>query len=225
MALKILIDRNIERNAVICQTEYIDKTVLWGGKAHTFPVLQRVDKEPRGDERFRIENLPFLASLCLAAKEEKIDFYSSSELMMERIRQKGPDDGYLGLNLMKDVKLKHCKSPVERTIVFSSLGRGYGTTEEEQMCFFKSIKHPRFIDIRRHAPEKHIDDAFHLWTAEENRLDVFLTMDKNFFRNVHQKRRAIKSSIRVLTPQLLCEELDIQKTALNELINETPPFC
>lgn len=170
---KILIDRNIERNAIICQTTTAPQTVQWGPNLHKLDVLKRIDKTPRPDESFRAEQLPYLAALCLDAKNGSIDFYSSPELMMERMRQKGPTDGYLGLNLMAGIAYKHAVSPINRTIVLSSLGSNFGTTEEEQMEFFKDIDDPRFLEIRRYIPENHVDDAFHLWTAEKNNLHCF----------------------------------------------------
>lgn len=222
--MRVLIDRDFERNAIICQTKEVDKAIQWGNQQYIVQVLQRVDKTPRLDEQFRIKNLPFLASLCRAAKEGMVEFYSSPELMMERARQKGPDDGYLGFNLLEGVSKNQCKSPVQRTISFGEFGNSHGTTKEEQLDFFTGINNPRFLEIRKHIPESHIGGAFHLWTAELNNLDVFLTMDKKFYRNANQKRKLISNRTFVETPESLCKKLDLAKTDLEILKAEIDTF-
>jgi hypothetical protein len=42
----------------------------------------------------------------------------------------------------------------------------------------------RFREICRHLPEKHYVDALHLWTAEMNGMDFFLTTDAKFIRAI-----------------------------------------
>ncbi|MBV9155368.1 MAG: hypothetical protein JO097_03845 [Acidobacteriaceae bacterium] len=54
-----------------------------------------------------------------------------------------------------------------------------------------------------------VDDAYHLWTAEEAGLDAFLTMDYQFQDAVTQQRQAIASPVEVLRPVELLEHLRI----------------
>jgi hypothetical protein len=143
---------------------------------------------------------------------------------MERMRQKGPADGYLGLNLMAGIAYKHAVSPINRTVVISGFGADFGTTKAEQMTFFADVDDPRFIEIRKHIPKSHVDDAFHLWTAENNNLHFFLTMDKRFFNNIDQKKNLINSSVSVETPKSLCELLNLNAIDLDELKKDRRPF-
>jgi hypothetical protein len=52
---------------------------------------------------------------------------------------------------------------------------------------FKSLD--RFRDICSGLNEKHYPDAFHLWTAEVNDLDYFLTADKKFIKAITETSR------------------------------------
>lgn len=60
-----------------------------------------------------------------------------------------------------------------------------------------------FRTICRHVDSVHFPDAFHLWTAEENELDVFLTFDTTF-RNA-TKRNVDGLRCEIYTPQEFVE--------------------
>ena len=183
--MKTLIDRDIERNAVVYRSAEVPKSVRWGDRDITAGVLERQAHLPREDESFRNAQLPYLATVGELARAGRVRLFASFELQMERMRQRTRSPGYLGLNLLEDASIDSVESPVGRTVEIGS--RKVGVTEDEQMEFFRSIRHPRFLEIRatisdKSNPEAHIDDAFHLWTAEEAGLDAFLTMDQAFIR-------------------------------------------
>lgn len=148
----------------------------------------------------------------------------SLEIRMERFRQKGRNEGYLGIDLLRDVSISNVPSPAQRSIAIAA-DFNLGTTEDEQMKFFGSITHPRFLHIRKHTGEAHIDDAYHLWTAEEAKLDAFLTMDKRFYGVVKQKSDLISSPVLVANPKELCRHLGLRPLDIRELAAETNPFA
>jgi hypothetical protein len=80
---------------------------------------------------------------------------------MEAHRQKGSPQGYLGINLLQGVPIS--KVPVSRAMVFGGT-KPFDRAEQEQkqMDFFRSIQHPRFVQIKAAVGEAQIDDAFHL---------------------------------------------------------------
>ncbi len=221
--MKVLIDRNIEINAITHKTMLASRAIKWGPHYHTLDVAERVHFPPRADEAFRKEQLPFLAALCASAKHGEPEFFSSHEIRMEMFRQKGRSEGHLGMNLLRDVPIRNVPSPVQRSIVVAA-DFSVGTTEGEQMDFFRSITHPRFLHIRKHTGDAHIDDAYHLWTAEEAKLDAFLTMDRRFCEVVNQKTKLIDSTVLVVTPRDLCEHLGLQPIDIDELAAGTNPF-
>lgn len=221
--MKVLIDRNIEIFAVTHRTEMVPKAVRWGPHKLILPVAQRVSQPPRQDEVFRRAQLPYLASLCNSTKHGTLEFFSAFELRMEELRQKGGLEGLLGINMLRDVPIKQVPSPIRRSVMIGAT-KSTGITEAEQLQFFRSIQHPRFLQIVKATGDAHIDDAFHLWTAEEAKLDVFLTMDQRFWRVVNQKRKLINTPISVNTPEELCASLGLEPTDIEKLASEINPF-
>jgi hypothetical protein len=175
--MKILIDRNIEIRAMTHVTEMAPKVTKWGPHYVTVDVAQRVHLAPKEKDTFGREQLPYLATLCNSANQGKLEFFTSFELRMEGVRQKGRSEGCMGIDMLRDVPLKNVPSPLQRSILIGATGTtSIGVTEEEQMTFFQSIQHPRFLQLRKAIGDAHIDDIFHLWTAEVASLDVFLTI-------------------------------------------------
>jgi hypothetical protein len=221
---RFLIDTNIKRRATTHRTELVPRQISWGPIRQTLAVAQRMPYPPRQDEAFIVEQLPYLAALCMAAKEGICEFYTTFELRMEEFRQKGPNEGYLGINLVRDVPVKHAKCPVERSIVVGA-GADTGITEDEQMAFFRSIQHLRFLQLRKAVGDAHVDDAYHLWSAEDASLDAFLTLDERFRKVVFTKRKQIRSSVAVIHPRESCEEIGLPPIDINQLAATTNPFA
>jgi hypothetical protein len=221
--MKVLIDRNIEINAITHKTVMVPQVLRWGRRDLRLEVTQRNHFPPREDERFRAEQLPCLAAVCACARTGELEFFSSHEIKMEMLRQRGRGQGYLGIDLLRNIPVKSVPCPIHRPVAITGAFES-GTAEEEQMIFFRSIKHPRFLQIRKLTGDAHVDDAYHLWTAEEAKLDVFLTMDKKFWRVVNQKEKGINSPARVMTPKDLCERLGLRPIAIKQLAPDIKPF-
>ena len=221
---RILLDTNIRRLATTHRTEMVPRPIKWGPIGQTLAVAQRKPYPPRQDETFILEQLPCLAALCKAARGGTFEFYTTFELQMEEFRQRGPVEGYLGINLFRDVPVKRAECPVVRSIAVGA-GTNTGITEEEQMDFFRSIQHPRFLQIRKAVGDAHVDDAFHLWSAEHAGLDAFLTLDARFKKVVFNKRKQILSAVAVVHPKELCEENRLTPIDIDQLAATINPFA
>jgi hypothetical protein len=221
--MKIPVDRNVERLSVTHVTELVPQTVNWGPHSCAFDVARQSYRPPREDETFYKEELPYLASLCDSAREGKVEFFTSFELSMEAVRQKGSSQGYLGINLLQGVPVKKVSCPEQRSVMFGA-ATSVGITEDEQMEFFRSPRTPRFLRLKKALGEAHIDDAFHLWTAEEASLDVLLTMDRRFRNVVTNEKRRVSSLVSVMTPRELSEHLDLEPTDIETLAEAHNPF-
>jgi len=221
--MKILIDTNILRRAVTHVTEMIPQTVKWGPHDVTRNVAQRTPRPPRIDENDIREDLACLATLCTSAREGRLEFFTAFELQMEELRQEYPHEGYLGINLFRGVPLKTVPCPIQRSIVIGSAASA-SITKKEQRDFFRSIQNPRFLEINNATDKAHIADVFHLWTAEEASLDVFLTMDYRFRNVVNQKNKIVKSRTAVMTPKELCEHLRLESSDIEKLAADINPF-
>ena len=221
--MKVLVDRNIERNAVTHKTVNVEKTSKWGRQKTTSLIASRLARPPRLDEQFRIEQLPYLASICIFAKTGKLEFFTSQEIRMEGYRQKSGGKGYLGINLLDGVPIKCVPCPIDRPLTISA-GGSIGVTEDEQMEFFRSIANPRFVTIAKAVGANRIDDAYHLWTAEEAHLDAFLTMDKKFRDATAKHHVLINSPVQVMTPRDLAECLSLQPADIEAIARSINPF-
>ena len=99
-----------------------------------------------------------------------------------------------------------------------------GMTREEQMELFRSIQHPRFLEIKQAVGEAHIGDVYHLWTAEVASLDVFLTVDRRFRNAVDSQKARINSPVLTMTPKELCDNLGLAPTDIEKLAAEINPL-
>src|SRR5579872_2544395 len=128
--MKILIDRNIERYGVTHRTEMVPRTIRWGPHTHTVPVAQRIHHNYSEEEVKLREDLSYLASICGAAKNGEIEFYTSFELDREADRHATSLKGYLGIDLLEGIPMKRVPPPVQRTIIWAAHGDGsVGTTK------------------------------------------------------------------------------------------------
>lgn len=252
--MRILIDRNLERRAVTHTTRAAPQSVKWGTLQFDIPVAQRCHDEPREDELFLREQLPYLVSLCYAAKEGKLGFCTSLELEEEARRQPVSKQGYLGIDWFAGVEMTNVPCPVDRfALITRTIGPDFdfakvlreaslsidaialwnkglfnpdpGMQKSKQLDFFRWIIHPRFVHLKTTLGEAQLADAFHLWTAEEAHLDVFLTMDKKFLNNVRNHLKAIGFTVSVMAPKELCEQIALLPSDIDKLAAEINPFA
>jgi hypothetical protein len=223
--MKILLDRSVERYAVTHVTRMVPRAVKWGSRRFQVPVAQRCFDRPGEDELFIQDQLPYLVSLCNFAREGGVEFRTSSELFMEAVRQPTSTQGYLGIDFLSGIPKTTVPCPVER---FSSCKKvidpivDFG--KDEQLDFFRTIQHPRFLHLRSTLGDAQLADAFHLWTAEEAALDVFLTLDRKFANNVHNRRKTIGSTVAVMFPKDVCERIPLPPSDVEQLAAEINPF-
>ena len=222
--MKVLIDRNIQRRAITHETILKPQKIIWGDREIESPgVVERARIYPRPDEKFILEQLPYVATIGELARSKRILLCSSDELELERFTQPGPKDGWCGFNLLFDVNLEAIESPVGRTIVIRGAPyKSVGLTKKEKIEFLKSVSSPRFVELKKIFGDAHIDDAFHLWCAEFAKLDAFTTLDQRFARHCEKNQMKIASSVHVLTPMQLCEKLGEPPTDIDELASKHP---
>ncbi len=222
--IRVLLDRCARREAVTHRTTVVEQCIQWGTLNITLPVATRSRFAPRPDEAFKHDQLPYLASIPALVKAGRVELFSSFELMVEKMRNREPDRGYLGFDLFEGLQIKRVPSPVPRAFSITAAGSS-GISEQEQEADLRSIADPRFELIRRHASDKHIADAFHYWTAERNGLDVFLTTDRtliNVYENSLRKKRGSKTS--VLSPKQLCEQLCVGPSDIEMIAAQRSSF-
>ena len=230
MTKKVLIDLSVRKDAPTHRTVSEERIVEWGDIHQKVDVAVRKAFPPLSKEKFRLEQIPYLAALPELVSAGHVELFRSIEYVMEDARNKREDPGYLGLDVLEGVPIGSVKPPVPRTIVFGGYDSSIGTTKDEQIAFFKSITDERFLEIRRALDDgsgcdPHISDAYHFWTAEHAELEIYLTMDKKFI-NVfgHQAAKKIKPRAEVMSPKQLCESFGVGPKDIEQLAREKPPF-
>jgi len=223
MALKILVDRNVERIARTHRTTAKDRKVTWGNadgsSAMAFDsyemVRVRVTRPP--SQNATDEQIPYLATVAQLARTGGLNLFTSWELNAERMRQPGDNAGWLDVSLFDGVTIDWVDSPVIRSGIVTFAA-------EEETAFFQSIRHPRFETLRKRIGEAHIADIFHLWTAEVAGLDIFMTMERRFFNAVENERDKLELKVKVSNPQQICEMLKAGPTDVDALVAAKPPW-
>ncbi|PWQ97477.1 hypothetical protein [Leucothrix arctica] len=82
-----------------------------------------------------------------------------------------------------------------------------GLTNFEKKSF-EEIEH--FKDLcNQLQSDENLPDAFHVWTAERNDLDVFLTLEKRLTNSLKNKSKKLKIDVEVLRPTELLKKLNI----------------
>lgn len=232
---RLLIDRSLENWALRAEGVVRTETMQWGPHEVISDVHGYRAKELPQDEwrRRQIESLPTIARM---AREGQLTFCTSVELKFESFRAANGWQGYIG-DLFRDIKFENVPAAVERSYFWQTINLDDYSSGEGQVRWYKdfllkadedkilaeiadlidlpdfdrqNLKNvSRFREMCRHLEtDDHIRDAFHLWTAETNGLDYFLTADKRF-TNKMMKSTPLKFPAPPIGPADLLVELGI----------------
>ncbi len=230
--MKVLFDHSVRSDAIRAEHGVVKEPAELWGRPYTYLKPHTQVRPPRNDWRQdEIDCLPFIASLI---KDGRVLPFTSAELEAEAFRvvkypSLGHEDIFADVNfehlkppidrskwgisieqhLSKEDVIAYCEcfllsSSAERTEAFiEGMRRNprFSLTDFEERCLRRSGV---FQQICKGIEKTHYPDALHVWTAEENGVDVFLTMDKKF-RNVIQRQKA-NLHCRVLFPTALKSE-------------------
>jgi hypothetical protein len=102
---------------------------------------------------------------------------------------------------LPSVHFEPCRLPHQRSVTFSAFREDL--FEENKKKFLATIPDARFRELDLATGGHHSADCYHLWTAELNELDVFLTSDKKF-RHAVDGQRNTSSTVEIMFPEELC---------------------
>lgn len=234
--LRVLIDRNLEQYALTAEGVVQTKTEKWGPHTVTADIYgYRAKALPKAEwPRRQIEALPTITRL---AREGKIVFCTSHELKFESFRASRGWRGSRG-DLFRGIVYECVPAAIERSYFWQTIDLNKYTSGEGQVGWYKNFLlkvdenqllerlkgHIEFPDFDRQNIENlgrfrelckyldtddHIRDAFHLWTAEVNNLNYFLTVDKKFI-NKMTRSTPLSLSTPPITPAELVKKLGIR---------------
>jgi hypothetical protein len=186
------------------------------------------------DQHWRQRQVEAMPTMARVVGDGRLTLVDSTELSLEEI--KGTYVGVSGIagDLFRDVRWSHVPAAIERS-KFQKMDMDSYTMKETVVAFCKILlgfdckavaARPRFLQrftdfeqknllsldrfrqICAALSENHYPDALHLWTAEVNRLDYFLTADRAFI-NVMTKTSRIALTTRPIAPVDLLEVLGV----------------
>lgn len=236
-ALKLLVDRNIENHALRAEGAIQTQTLQWGPHTVTNDVHGYRAKELPKDKwlRRQIESLPTIARM---SRDGEIVLYTSVELKFEAFNASRGWQGYVG-DLFRDIKFEDVPAAIERSYFWqtedlATYSSGVGQAGWYKDFLLKIDEHKMLAAFDEHRPlpnfdranllnlgryreicanldtDDHIRDAFHLWTAEANKLDFFLTADKKFINKM-----TLSTKIDLPTPPI-CPEALLEHLGVSE---------
>jgi hypothetical protein len=242
-----LLDTSVWRIGLTTRVEYIPSTPNRNGRILG---IRRIP--PRSKEPWRQQQIEALPTITRLAREGRVKLCHCAELIEESW---GGDylgaGGFVG-DLFNGVPLHDVPEAVVRSH-FQQLDFAEYVKKEKVIQFCRDVllgcsydmfeKRPqflsRFTDFEREnlkrldrfkqlcsaLPENHYPDALHLWTAEVNGLDYFLTADKTFI-NVMTKTSRVPLPTRPISPSDLLTELGVtQLDPLPILDDELHPLA
>ena len=227
--MKVLLDHSVRQHAIRGEHGFVVTENPSGGQRY---LQQQTRRKPRRPDWLQpeIEALPEVAERI---RDGRFLAFTTNELYAEAFRAaKFPTPAYIdtfeGCSIVhlpapferskfglggeqfmdKDDVVAYCKSffltpspdRIEKFIEGMRSNPRYSLSPYEERCLRNAHI---FKSLCRGIDESHYPDALHLWTAEENSLDVFLTLDRKF-RNVVERQDA-NLKCRVLYPSEILE--------------------
>ncbi len=224
--MKVLIDHSVRQHGIVGEHGFVSAQGTLGDQTYLYLQSQTRHRPQRADWlQPEIETLPDVAQLI---RDGRLKAFTTNELYAEAFRvQNFPPPDYIDIFegcsiarlpapferskfgvsgeqfMNKEDVIAYCKSVfltptqerIEKFIEGMQCNPRYDLSPFEERCLRNATV---FQNLCRGIDESHYPDALHLWTAEENALDAFLTLDRKF-RNVVE-RQGINFRCRIMYP-------------------------
>lgn len=204
---RALLDRSVEVHLNLIESVVQQQTINWGGKEQSIPqVGYRLKRNLFGEQNWKIQQIEALPSVAYLNSQNYLQLYTYIELGHEAMRGSANVVARSRGDLRTQITTAHLEPAVERSFFQQSRFPEF-LSEEKILQFYEMLLNlsyenlestPQFLErlddftktnlmdlerfklLARAVGVAHIRDAFHLWTAETNQLEYFLTMDQRF---------------------------------------------
>jgi hypothetical protein len=233
--ITIFVDNCIDSLSNTMQGVNKVQDVVWGDTIQAINILGFERKPmPNSDHEWKRKQIECLPTVGRIAREGKIVLYTYDELQHEAFKRPGSFPSNVLGDLFAGVTFMHVDAAVERSFFFQMEMSEY-ISKDQMITFCKWLHSPkiedmvdrlaslerypafllnnlkgvqRFRDLCNGLAEKQYPDAFHLWTAEVNEIEYFLTTDQKFIRAMTVTKR-MNLPCRPLSPSDLLDVLEI----------------
>jgi hypothetical protein len=211
--IKVYLDTNIYKFSAtqLPRLRPRQQTITWGDivqevTVHDFIEVDPNDKIQNQELKNEAELLPKLAEL---GEKGAVRYFIQIEALLES----------WGIPNMDSRTGKFYGAPVEQVEAPVKYGRvilgGNQDAKEMQFNFLSGLNHKRFIELQKvtgayQGPGKlnrnQLLDAFHIWCAEHNECEFFLTLDFKLIRIV-TNNRSYNSTVKLVRPSELLNNI------------------
>jgi hypothetical protein len=228
MKHRMLIDLSVLRKRI--QGEFVTRTLNFFWHDWEIPYTQTEYQKFREiDDPWLTANVNALSKISDAARTGKIEFFTYSELNFEWMRGRGSNVEHSPYDPFSGIPMGNVFPALERSRFASSSFFDYNKKEKlvsfvillnkiENVHLDKLKKYINFNNFELNSlndldkfkkllnciTENHYADAFHLWTAERNKIDFYLMIEKRFI-NAVRAASFDEFDCQSLTPAEYCE--------------------
>jgi predicted nucleic acid-binding protein len=234
--LSALVDLSVLIDAVVIRPTTIKKTITWGNTTQTYDIAGWERKPTLPPQHaWRQKQIDCLPTVARLSKEGLLDLCWYGELNIEAIRGGSGMAGTFG-DLLANINLRRIRPAVERSRFHQTIDfRAYSEKDAQvELCcnllawdpgilrnaavFWDSLPAfeqsnlqllDEFKRLCRELTKNHYPDAFHLWTAERNGLDYYLTMERKFRKLM--RRSTLQFKCKAVSPEELLQRFGITK--------------
>jgi hypothetical protein len=206
MPVTALLDTDLAPKTVTHNLQIVPQTGWWANARVTLGVWTPVRRCLKGQSQEASDAVySTLRQMAGMANDGEVTLCDSDETFFESLYVKLPELRGTQFDMLRGVKRKLVRGPLRRTYV---IGAGYSRyeTNDQWLQFLGAIRHPRFLELKKRTGDYHLADLYHVWTAEENSLDCFITLDTTFLRAVTLPK-PLDTTVRLLTPMQFVQSI------------------
>lgn len=182
------------------------KEINWGGRIFEETIHDFINVNPNDsitNPELKQET-ELLTELAEAGKNEQVKYVIQTETLIESWGLPKMDST---TGIFYNTPFLTVDAPIRYSRVICG---GLEHSKERQFAFLSSIKEKRFTELQkitgayqgsRGLNQSQLLDAFHLWCAEHNRCDYFLTLDFKLIRVLKQTKKPLH--VKVVMPSEL----------------------
>lgn len=199
MPTKALLDTNILPSTVTHHLKIVRQTNEYGDRLLTQDVETAVRRRLRNKTEEESDTIyKSLEQIAGLAKSGGVTLYDSDETFFESLYVRLPPLRGTPFDMFLGVARKFVRGPLGRTY---AIGGDYSKERANQLWLqtLAKIQHPRFLQFKKRTNGSHLADLYHVWTAEQNSLDCFLTLDTTFL-NAVTLPKPMDTPVRLFTP-------------------------
>jgi hypothetical protein len=207
MPITALLDADLFPKTVTHNLEIVPQSGWWANMRLTLRVWTLGRRKLRGKSHEESDAIyRDLEEIAGLTKNGCATVYDSDETFFESLYLKPPILRGTPFDVFRGVERKFVRGPMHRTYVIEgSFSKEHAKflkrQRNEQWCqLLENIQHPRFLELKKRTGGHHLADLYHVWTAEENSLDCFITLDTTFLNAVTHPK-PLDTPVRLFTPR------------------------